>query len=108
MSGCMRSCPPLSAGVPLRERRWSMLRLSHQADSEVKPKRLARRHERSAVVGQDTVELEEPLEELEGLLELRRATDVHCKNEAAVLVADGQRLAALQIAGSPPALVSAQ
>ena len=92
----------MSAGVPLRERRWSMPRLSHQADSRGQAEAAARRHERRAVVSEDplqnAVQLEQPLEELQRLLQHRRAADVHRENEAAVLVPDHERLAALEVA----------
>jgi len=47
---------------------------------------------------QKAVQLEQPLEELQRLLQHRRAADVHRENEAAVLVPDHERLAALEVA----------
>jgi len=72
-----------------------MPRLSHQADSRVKPKRLL--GAASVPLGK-AVQLEQPLEELQRLLQHRRAADVHRENEAAVLVPDRERLAALEVA----------
>src|SRR5205823_5806823 len=96
---------------------WRALARAQMVDAEAQP--LGRepgqaepavvRNERRAVVGQDplreSVQLEEAAEEPQRFVDLGRAADVHGEDEAAVLVADRQRLAALQIAGAPPAFV---